>query len=177
MEGILDLMRARFAVKRFDGPAEDWKVEKIIEAVRLSPSSYNIQPWRLFIVKGGNREKLREHAYGQEQITTASHIVCFLTDRHALESAPEHVRKWAESRGDVLAWLEKQVYIALGVAIVQAEALGVGACPMEGFDEEKWREALGISDRYKISAILALGKKPDTIKEKQRLDSIVIGSV
>ena len=55
----------------------------------------------------------------------------------------------------VSAWLIRQVYIALGVFLTSAAALGVDACPMEGFDKEKFDEILGLPAKGYNSVVLA----------------------
>ena len=66
-------------------------------------------------------------------------------------------------RGDVRAWLEKQVYLAVGGLLFGAAALGLDACPMEGFDAELLDAELGLRERGLAAiALVALGERgPD----------------
>ena len=50
-------------------------------------------------------------------------------------------------RGDVCAWAEKQVYLAVGGLLFGAAALGLDACPMEGFDAQVLDAELGLAAR------------------------------
>ena len=46
-----ELIQKRRSVRDYcDTPIERWKLEELIEAVRLSPSASNSQPWKLIIV-------------------------------------------------------------------------------------------------------------------------------
>lgn len=79
---ILDIMNFRHACKVFDGerkiPAEQFQT--ILEAARLSPSSYGFEPWRFLIVQNADlREKLRTVTWGaQRSLPTASHYIVAL---------------------------------------------------------------------------------------------------
>ena len=66
-------------------------------------------------------------------------------------------------RGDVCAWAEKQVYLAVGGLLFGAAALGLDACPMEGFDAELLGAELGLRERgLSAIALVALGGRgPD----------------
>jgi nitroreductase / dihydropteridine reductase len=44
-------------------------------------------------------------------------------------------------------WMEKQVYLALGSLLLGAAALGLDACPMEGFDGRRLDAELGLPTR------------------------------
>ena len=55
---------------------------------------------------------------------------------------------------DASAWMEKQVYLALGTLLQAAAALEIDACPMEGFDQAKLDEVLGLRARGLTSVVL-----------------------
>ena len=50
-------------------------------------------------------------------------------------------------RGDERPWMEKQVYLALGTLLLGAAALGIDACPMEGFDAGALDKELGLAEK------------------------------
>lgn len=63
---------------------------------------------------------------------------------------------------DTAAWLEKQVYLALGALLQGAAALGIDACPIEGFDAQALDDALGLKTQGLRGAVLvALGYRSD----------------
>ncbi len=55
---------------------------------------------------------------------------------------------------DASAWMEKQVYLALGTLLQGAAVLEIDACPMEGFDQAKLDEVLGLRARGLTSVVL-----------------------
>jgi len=182
-------LRWRYAVKKFDPSRKleqkDW--ETIKEALVLSPSSFGLSPWKFVVVKDpAVRAQLRGAAWGQSQITDASHLVV-LTVKKDLDAAyvDRFIARVAEVRGvnveslkayrdmmvgyidgmrtrsgdsAVNAWSGRQVYIALGQALETAALLGVDACPMEGFDPAKFDEILGLPQTgYATLGVLTLG--------------------
>lgn len=167
---LLERLRWRYAVKKFDPtrsiPEATWGT--LEEVLRLSPSSYGLQPWRFVDVRDrALREKLRAVSYNQPQITDASHLVVFtarrglgLPDVERLVSAivkergvtRESVAGFAKSMTgfvhsgrDLDAWSARQTYIALGFFIEAAAVLGIDACPMEGIEPAKYDELLGLT--------------------------------
>lgn len=125
------------------------------------------------------------YAYNKAKILNASHVVV-LCGRNDFEDAhiqdildheqlagrfatPEaraaqyntrsyYANLHRSEKKDVVPWIEKQVYIALGSALFAAGALGIHACPIEGFDAELLDAELGLKDRGLHSVVLlALG--------------------
>ena len=171
MHDILEALKWRYATKVYDPRKKlpEEKFETLLEALRLSPSSLGLQPWKFIVVKDpAVRAKLREAGYGQSPFTDASHLV-ILAVRTDLNDAyaDEYVSSLAAARGvspdslkglsdrlhgsikgrspeSLLEWSSRQVYIALGVLLTAAGHEQVDATPMEGFDAGKFDEILGL---------------------------------
>ncbi|MBX7104490.1 MAG: NAD(P)H-dependent oxidoreductase [Gemmataceae bacterium] len=177
---VLDQLRWRYAVKKFDSskkiPAETWAA--LEHAIVLSPSSYGLQLWKFVVITDpALREKLKAVSWGQTQITDASHLVVFCGRTGVTEAdLDRHIGRMAQVRGvsaDSLAdykkmmmgttragfpaveWTARQAYIALGVFLTSAALLGVDACPMEGFENEKYDVILGLKEQGYASAVVA----------------------
>ena len=125
------------------------------------------------------------YAYNEGKVRHASHVVVLcarkaLDDEHlaaiiAQEEAdgrfatPEaratqektrqhYVNLHQQTLGDVDAWIDRQIYIALGSLLLGAAALQIDACPIEGFDPAALDAALGLSDQGLRSVVMvALG--------------------
>lgn len=169
-ETLVDALNWRYAVKKFDAagrvPLDKW--EALEEALILSPSSYGLQALKFLVIEDkALRAKLLPHAYGQSQIVDADKLVLFLVKKDA---GPADVQRFIDRVSEVRrlpaemlegykqtilnsvslpaekveAWLTRQVYIALGNFLTSAALLGVDACPMEGFDKDKFDEILGL---------------------------------
>ncbi len=178
---ITEDLNWRYAAKKF-GPNK--KVPKkdlseLLEALRLSPSSYGLQPWKFLVITDKNlREKLRPHAHDQAQVTDASHLIvlCSITDINE-----NYVRKYIESMAktrkitveslkgredSIIAamkrktqdiredWAQHQVFIALGMLLAACAQKRIDACPMEGFEREKFDEILGLKKKNLKSVVL-----------------------
>lgn len=55
---------------------------------------------------------------------------------------------------DVAQWLEKQVYLALGTAMLGAATLEIDATPMEGFDQKILDAEFGLNEKGLTSLVL-----------------------
>jgi nitroreductase len=180
-DALLAGLRRRYAVKKFDAagkiPAATWNA--LEEALVLSPSSYGLQPWKFFVVENpALRAKLKSASWEQTQITDADKLVVFAVkkdfgaaDVERFVERISEVRRVPKEMLDgykkmmlasaslppekVAAWLIRQVYIALGVFLTSAAALGVDACPMEGFDKDQYDQLLGLPAKGYNAVVVA----------------------
>jgi nitroreductase len=156
----LDILNARFACKKFDNTKQISDKDKkiILEAARLSPSSFGLEPWQFVVISDGSlREKLKPACWGQNQITDASFIVVtlsrmahnfrpnseFVLNRIARKNFPEEMQQAYLDRvqgylsiEDTTEWAKRQCYIALTNMLNAAQSLAISSCPMEGYEEE-----------------------------------------
>ena len=75
---IIDTLNWRYATKDFDASKkiENEDLNTLIEAFRLTPSSFGLQPWKLFVVKSQMvKDSLVEHSWGQSQISDCSDLL------------------------------------------------------------------------------------------------------
>ena len=175
-----DLLNWRYATKKMDPskavPQE--KVEAIVEAVRMSPTSSGTQPFELFVVTNPDiRSKIADAAGGQAQITDGSHTLVFAAwDNYTAERIDEVVDLNVEARGDLpmlhayydnlksnyvprdadvnYAHAARQAYIALGIALIAAAEQEVDSTPMEGFSPDAVDAILGLKERGLRSVVL-----------------------
>lgn len=93
---VLDAFHFRHACKAFDPerkiPDEDFGV--ILEAGRLSPSSFGYEPWLFAVIQNpALREKLLPVVWGaSKQLPTSSHFVVLLARRNSLRYDGAHAR-------------------------------------------------------------------------------------
>jgi nitroreductase len=161
MTTVNERLAWRYATKKFDAtkrvPAE--KLERIVEAVRLAPTSSGLQPFELFVVSNADtRARIRIAAWDQAQVTDCSHLLVFAAwdditaDRvNMMFDLTNDVRGfknegWENYRQKLLEIVAvqgteanyqaaaRQAYIGLGVALIAAAFEEVDATPMEGFD-------------------------------------------
>ena len=175
-----DLLNWRYATKKMDPakPVPQDKVDAIIEAIRLAPTSSGTQPFELFVVTNPDiRKQITEAAGGQAQITDGSHLLVFAAwDNYTAGRIDAVVDLNVEARGDMpmlhtyydnlkanyvprdaavnYAHAARQAYIALGIALLAAAEQEVDSTPMEGFDPAAVDAILGLKERGLRSVVL-----------------------
>jgi nitroreductase len=182
---LLETLNWRYATKKMDAakavPAE--KVERILEAVRLAPTSSGLQPFQVLVVTNAElKAKIRAAGFDQAQITDASHVLVFAAwDNYTDARIDDIVDRTAAARGapreavaeyyDRLKGMylprpadvnyehaARQAYIAFGLAIAAAAFEQVDATPMEGFDPAQVDEILGLREKgLRSVTLLPLG--------------------
>ncbi|GGF34949.1 nitroreductase family protein [Echinicola rosea] len=185
---LLENLEWRYATKKMNGKAvPQEKVDYILEAARLSPSSSGLQPYRVIVITDPEiKEKMKPIAWDQSQITDASHILVFAAwENYTEEKIKEVFRNTLTARGLPLDKMDayrerlwgmysqlpeewhahhaaKQAYIAFGTAIAAAAEQKVDATPMEGFDPAALDELLGLKELGLRSAVvLPLGYRDE----------------
>ncbi len=81
---LTEKLNRRYACKLMNStPIDDQKVENILEAIRLAPTSLGLQPFSVFVVKNQQMKDdiFRTAASGQPQIPTCSHLLVFAANR------------------------------------------------------------------------------------------------
>lgn len=192
---IIDSLTWRRAVKVYDPSKKvsDADLATILEAGRLAPSSLGMEPWKFIVVKDpAIRAKLREAAYGQAQVTDASHLIVITrttdTDRiasdliaraaEAQNKQPDALKGYFDMVTGAIAkktegavrdgWLAAQSYIPFGIMMETASLLGIDNTGMEGFDNAKVDEILGLAPMHLASVtFLVLGYRGDDAYSKR----------
>lgn len=177
---LLDKLNWRYAAKAMNGEkvAED-KVERILEAARLAPTSSGLQPFEIIVVKNQEiKEQIRPVAWNQSMITDCSHLLVFaawdtyteerinymfdLTNeiRGFKNEGWENYRKMLldsypqKNEEENFNHAAKQAYIAFSQAIAAAAFEKVDATPIEGFDPAAVDKILGLREKGLRSAVL-----------------------
>jgi len=182
---LLASLEWRYATKAFDTrrlPDATWAA--LEESLRLTPSSFGLQPWKFIVVTDpAVRAKLRPVSWNQSQVTDASHLVVFarrtemteadvneffqqiVSDRKIDAAVIEPYRqmmlggvvKGKDAAGQK-EWAARQVYIALGQLMGAAAALAVDTCALEGIDPAAYDEILGLKGTgYEVVVACAVG--------------------
>ena len=170
----------RYATKKMDPTrtVAQEKIEAIIEAIRMSPTSSGTQPFELIVVTNKNiREEICKAASNQTPIIDGSHLLVFAAWDNYTEARIDEVADLnVKLRGDLpligqyygnlksnyiprdaevnYAHAARQAYIALGIAMVAAAEQEVDCTPMEGFSPDAVDEILGLKERGLRSVVL-----------------------
>jgi len=174
-----DAITQRRSVKSFDRNykmTQD-EINKLLELAILSPTSYNIQNWRLItIIEQNLKDKLSELSHGQQQVSDASLVIILCADLNSWDKKPE--RYWAnipaESRNalvesirnsyrDKLQQQRDEAMRSCGMAaqtiMLAAKSMGYDTCPMKGFDYDAVGKMINLPSDHIISMMVVVGKK------------------
>ncbi len=174
----LEAIRVRRSVKHFDANHQmtDGEIKELLSLAVLSPTAFNIQNWRFVVVKDREqRQKIREVAWNQAQVTDASLLIVLCADLKSWEKQPG--RYWRNAPQEVQEFIlpaidsyyrdKEQVQrdeamrscgIAAQTLMLAAKAMGYDSCPMDGFDFEKVGELIKLPDDHVIAMFVVVGK-------------------
>ena len=179
---VPDAVTSRRSIRKFvQEPLDQNDLREIIRLASLAPSAWNVQPWRFAVVQDpALKERLREVAYGQAQVTNAPAVIAVYSDMEdVLTNAEEtaHPGLGSEGRAAQRKTLEdvfgaqtalergqyglRQAYIAFGFLLVAARGLGYDTSPMLGFDAARVRELLGLPEHVQFAGLVALGLRAE----------------
>lgn len=202
MERIMELIKNlewRYATKKFDPTRKVSReaLNQLKRAVQLAVSSYGLQFYKVLIIEDPEvREQLKPASWNQSQITDASHlfVFCNYTDVND-QDVDDFIRLTSETRGIELSqirgygdfikgklneksdtqkqnWLERQPYIALANLLMACAELKIDACPMEGFELEKYNEILGLDQQGLNACVIATVGYRDSSDRSQGLPKV-----
>lgn len=170
---FLNSMQNRYTTKVYDQSQKlnSKQIEELKKILNLSPSSINSQPWHFTFVSNSKiKNKLAEVSFhNKEKIINCDSVVVFerIDDISKFEEdistrlpAPafEYYKKHLLALSDEKkkAWIDKQLYLALGVFLSACAVMNIDSTPMEGIEPEKYDEILDLND-YKTSVAVAIG--------------------
>ena len=136
-------------------------INAVVEAARLAPTSYNVEPFHIYVVSDTEmKQKLKSICYNQQQVGEASHVLVFtaltnarqavdrvINAHHLEEKAPKLSSSMKNGllqmeNGEFFHFASEQAHIALGFSLVAAASARIGSCPIGSFDAVKLRELL-----------------------------------
>lgn len=180
---LLDALQWRYASKKMNGQkVPDEKIGRILEAIRLAPSSMGLQPYTVLVISDEEvKKQILPIANNQQQVVDASHLLVFAAwDNITPEQVDDYIGLMAETRNvaeeslasfkaallrladrpaeENFQWTARQSYIAFATAIAAAAEEQVDATPMEGFQNAALDELLGLKEKgLRSITLLPLG--------------------
>ncbi len=177
---FIEKLNERYATKAMNGatiPQE--KIDNILEAIRLAPTSSGLQPFEVFVITNQElKAEIKKIASNQSQVTDCSHLLVFAAWDHYTAERINHMfdltneirgfknEGWENYRQMLLANYPKrdpeanfqhaarQTYIALMTALTQAAFEGVDSTPMEGFNNDALDKILGLREKNLRSTVI-----------------------
>lgn len=196
---LKDQLHWRYATKSYNGhKVEQDKIDSILEAIRLAPSSSGLQPFKVWVISNDElKAQLQPICANQQQISQSSHLLVFaawdeytparvndffaysngirnlpasVTDDYRLSLLDSFANM---SREQQYSHAARQCYIALAFGLLAAAELHVDATPMEGFDNQAVDALLGLPEQGLGSCVvLALGYRDSESDWLVRLEKV-----
>ncbi|MEN3028435.1 MAG: nitroreductase family protein [Aquificaceae bacterium] len=187
MKECLKLIKERRSITFFDPHREvpEELIREILEVSATAPSGYNLQPWEVIVVRDREKKRrLKEICYGQQKVEDASaNIVLLANTRAGFEHVDRVLQSWEELgyikpeakeslKAQIISgWQDPQRAFRKAVRdtalfgmtiMITARAYGLETHPMEGYDEQKLKEFLGVEEHKVVPMIIAIGYKDPT---------------
>ena len=185
----LNSLQWRYATKKFDASKQlsPEQIDVLKQCFNLTATSYGLQPLQLVVIKHKElQEQLLPHSFQQQQIVTASHLLVICIEKNIdaefinryfeltknIRNTPEEILKpfrefllkdfGAKPQQELEQWAINQAYLALGNLLTVCAEEKIDACPMEGFDAEKYDEILKLKEKnLKSVLILPVGYRAE----------------
>lgn len=178
-DDLLEAIRQRYACRAFvpGRPLTAHELDLLREAGRLAPSAFGLEPWRFVTVTGtAERARIARACYDQPAAASAAAFIVIVALVAALDPGSDYVRARfeAEARGQdpapifdayraflkeasLVAWSQGQCNFAAAHMLLQAAHLGLGSCPIGGFDAAALATAVSLPDGEVPALVIALG--------------------
>lgn len=192
MQKYLENLNWRYAAKEFDNSKKVSRedLENIIEAFRLSASSFGLQPWKLFVVENQElKTKIMENSWNQKQIGENSYLLVFakptnidsdLVNRYLDKSASVNGIKREDlagyeqmllgfvngtSKENLDIWAREQVFLALWNVMSYLADQKIDSCAVGGFSKDAVNEILNLTEKgYESVVLLPIGYRSENDK-------------
>lgn len=154
--GILEAIEKRKSVRAYqEKPVEDEKLRLCLEAVKLAPSACNLQPYKIYILKGEAKDKFCE------QVFTKAYAACCFAAKAPIIIA------FVSSKKTFTGWIGNQIQstdfplVDIGIAgehlALQAAQLGLGTCWLGWFSKKNADKFLKTGLGEKTEILMSLG--------------------
>lgn len=188
---LLNDLNWRYAAKQMiekEVPKE--KLDIILEAIRLAPTSLGLQIFKVFVIKNKELKNriFTEAAQRQEMIPNSSHLLVFAAKTNpssedineyaeqmsiqreipleSLKGFKDAYGSFLDSMSDTskIEWSSRQTYIAMSYATVAAANQEIDCTPIEGFNPDIVNEILDLkSQNLTATLLLPLGYRDESI--------------
>lgn len=188
---VLQAIKERRSINFFETGREisDARIKELLETANLAPSSFNLQPWRVIVVRNTDRKKvLRKCAFDQPKVEDASAVLIMIADPKGVEENTDRMlNSWQElgymkpEMRETYKGMIKNLYSEEGSLkrklfavkntslfamnlMLTARGMGFETHPMDGFDEDCIKKEFNIPADKIIPMLIAVGNLKSGIK-------------
>jgi nitroreductase len=165
---MLNIIAKRQSDRKYrEVPVEKEKIERILEAGRLSPSACNAQPWKFIVIDNPDLKTKIAKAASAKVIG----MNVFINQAPLLIIV---VREKPNFSSKIGATIKNKDYSRIDIGIasenicLQAEAEGLGSCMVGWFDEPILKKLLSIPRSKRVELIITVGYSQSEQREKRR---------
>jgi nitroreductase len=179
----------RYACRRFAAHEVRYEsLRSVLEAGRLAPSGFGLEPWRFLVVQETSlRKQVAEACFNQPPVATAPVLIVLVALVEALRPGSGFVKRQLEAEAgdgdpapvmetyrvfcesaDIVPWAVGQCQIAAAFMMLEAVHQQLATCPIGGFDEQKLATELQLPVGEKPALVLALGHCADQQGTRRR---------
>lgn len=193
---VIDALNWRYAVREFSteviAPA---KLQQLLDATRLSPSSYGLQPYHLLVIQSPQlKQQLLEFSLGQDKVAQCSHLIVFAAHTDIGDATVNrYVKQFSQTRAVEMSqlvnmeehynaalavmeqpqrqeWAHQQAYIALGNFLTCAALMKIDTCPMTGIEFDGYDRVLGLREKnLTVTAVCPIGiRHPQDVSAREK---------
>jgi putative NAD(P)H nitroreductase len=189
---LIQSIKERRSINFFEPGREipEERIRELLALANLSPSSFNLQPWRVIVVKDPERKKaLRACAMNQPKVEEASFVLIMMADPEGVELNTEPMLQRSLELGYIGSEdqkpgmrgligklygekdsLTRKVFAVKNTALFAmnlmnaARGLGLETHPMDGFDQECVKKEFSIPEDKIIPMLIAVGYLKEGVK-------------
>jgi len=186
---LLDSIQQRYACRQFVAgrAVTPDELALLLEAGRLAPSAFGLEPWRFVVVDAAQRAAVARACFDQPAVTSAAALIAIVALEAELDPDSNYVRARFEAEahgGDmasiyeayrahyrpesIAAWAQGQCNFAAAHMLLQAAHMGLDSCPIGGFDADALTTALALPEGETPALLVALGHCSYPAQERLR---------
>ena len=165
---FLSIANNRQSTRSYD-PTREVEIEKlnkILEAARLSPSACNGQPYHITVCRGDSAKKVAKatQGIGMNKFASDAPVLLVISEMPYVASAA------------LGAKVKKNDYRSIDIGIVaaymtaEATAQGLGTCILGWLDDSEIREICGVDGAVRLVITVGYAKEGDKLRSKKRKD-------
>ena len=178
----IEKLQWRYATKRFDPKKilSEKKLAILKETFNLTATSYGLQPLKLVIVENTEvKQHLMPLTFNQPQVRDASHVLVLCIEKNIdSKFIVDHFKRVDDTREtsrtildpfekslianfseknpeEIKQWMVNQLYLTLGALLTVCAVEEIDACPIEGFEPEKYDALLGL-EKIGLESVIVL---------------------
>lgn len=170
---LINALNWRYAVREFSTAIiEPERVQQLLDATRLSASSYGLQPYHLLVIQSPViRQQLVEFSLGQDKVANCSHLIVFAAHTNiGAATVDRYIQQFSQTRSVDAAqlvnmqqhyntalammsdnqrqeWAHQQAYITLGNFLTSAALMEIDTCPITGIEFDGYDRVLGLREK------------------------------